>query len=88
MAKLFLAPEAAADMQGRPPRATDGRWTYDIFYAVGRERGILETSTTTLDLAIRTSRVIRRIDGSWHQLHHHGPFDDPQRLAAYQRAVR
>ncbi len=60
----------------------------DVFYAVGRERGLLETPTTTLDLAIRTSRVFRRIDGRWRQVHHHGSIDDPQLLDAYRRAVR
>lgn len=60
----------------------------DIFYAVGRERGVLETSAAKLDLAIRTSRVFRRIDGRWRQVHHHGSIDDPQLLDAYQRAVR
>ncbi len=60
----------------------------DMFYAVGRERGVLETSTTKLDLAIRTSRLFRKIGGRWRQVHHHGSIDDPQLLAAYQRAVR
>lgn len=60
----------------------------DAFYAVGRERGFLETPTARLDLAIRTSRVFRRIGGRWRQVHHHGSIDDAQLLDAYQRAVR
>jgi ketosteroid isomerase-like protein len=60
----------------------------DVFYAVGRERGLLETSAARLDLAIRTSRIFRRADERWRQVHHHGSVDDPQLLDAYQRAVR
>lgn len=59
----------------------------DVFYAVGRERGLFKTPAATLDLAIRTSRVFRRLDGRWRQVHHHGSIDDPQLLEAYQRAV-
>jgi ketosteroid isomerase-like protein len=59
----------------------------DVFYAVGRERGTLEGNNTRLDLAIRTSRIFRRVDGRWRQVHHHGSIDDPQLLAAYLKAV-
>lgn len=55
-----------------------------VFYAVGRERG----AAGTLTLAIRTTRVFRRCDGIWRQVHHHGSIDDPRLLAAYQLAVR
>lgn len=34
--------------------------------------------------AIRTSRLYRRIDGAWRQVHHHGSFEDPALLAAYR----
>jgi ketosteroid isomerase-like protein len=60
----------------------------DMFYAVGRERGTLERGSLRLEPAIRTSRLFRRIDGTWRQVHHHGSFDDPALLAAYQEAVR
>lgn len=61
----------------------------DVFLAVGRERGRLERPGLALDLAIRTSRVFRRADdGSWRQFHHHGSFENPELLAAYQDAVR
>jgi ketosteroid isomerase-like protein len=60
----------------------------DVFYAVGRERGTLEREGLRLEPAIRTSRLFRRIDGAWRQVHHHGSFDDPALLAAYQEAVR
>lgn len=59
----------------------------DVFYAVGRERGRVVTPGGALDLAIRTTRIFRRVDGSWRQVHHHGSIDDPQLLEAYQRAV-
>ena len=60
----------------------------DMFYAVGRERGVLERDDLRLEPAIRTSRLFRRIDGAWRQVHHHGSFDAPGLLAAYQEAVR
>jgi hypothetical protein len=59
----------------------------EVFYAVGRERGTLEDNGLKLNLAIRTSRVFRRIDDRWRQVHHHGSIDDPQLLRAYQDAV-
>jgi ketosteroid isomerase-like protein len=59
-----------------------------IFYAVGRERGRLESPRGALDLAIRTTRVFRHAGGRWRQVHHHGSMDDPALLEAYQRAVR
>jgi len=60
----------------------------DVFWAAGRERGTFTAGTTTLQLAVRTSRVFRMTDGRWHQVHHHGSIDDPKLLAAYQEAVR
>jgi ketosteroid isomerase-like protein len=60
----------------------------DVFYAVGRERGTCATGGCRLNLAIRTTRVFRRFDGIWRQVHHHGSIDDPQLLGAYRQAVR
>jgi ketosteroid isomerase-like protein len=60
----------------------------EIFYAVGRERGEYRAGGEALDMRIRTTRVFRRIDGKWQQVHHHGSIDDPELLAAYQQAVR
>lgn len=59
----------------------------DIFYAVGRERGSFRLGETEVQLAIRTSRIFRKIDGRWRQVHHHGSIDDPALLARYQAAV-
>jgi ketosteroid isomerase-like protein len=59
----------------------------EIFYVVGRERGEYKPGESVLKMAIRTSRVFRRIEGEWRQVHHHGSIDDPGLLAAYQRAV-
>jgi ketosteroid isomerase-like protein len=59
----------------------------DCFYAVGRERGHYRLGDTELALAIRTSRVYRKIEGRWKQVHHHGSIDDPDLLARYQSAV-
>jgi ketosteroid isomerase-like protein len=58
-----------------------------FFYAVGRERGHYRMGDTELALAIRTSRVYRKIEGCWQQVHHHGSIDDPLLLARYQAAV-
>lgn len=60
----------------------------DVFIAVGRERGKLFRDGSTLELAIRTSRIFRWTDSRWRQVHHHGSIDDPQLLARYQQAVR
>jgi len=59
----------------------------DIFYVVGRERGEYTGRDGALRLATRTSRVFRRIDGTWRQVHHHGSIEDPGLLTAYVRAV-
>jgi ketosteroid isomerase-like protein len=62
----------------------------DVFYAIGRERGRLESrleaKETRLNLNFRTSRIFRRIDSKWRQVHHHGSIEDPQLLFAYQSA--
>lgn len=61
--------------------------TPTMFYAVGRERGHFERAGERIALAVRTSRIFRRIGGFWRQVHHHGSIDDPVQLAQYQRAV-
>jgi len=61
--------------------------TENMFIAAGRERGRLETENETIDLNIRTSRVYRRQDNVWKQLHHHGSMDDPKLLAVYQNLI-
>jgi len=60
----------------------------EMAYAVGRERGRFRRGDTELALAIRTSRIFRRIDGRWRQVHHHGSIEDPELLQRYQSAVR
>ncbi|NTV12922.1 MAG: nuclear transport factor 2 family protein [Desulfobulbaceae bacterium] len=59
----------------------------EMFYAVGRERGSFVKDGLNLALAIRTSRIFRRIAGDWQQVHHHGSIEDPALLARYQQAV-
>lgn len=59
----------------------------DLFCAAGRERGTFEKNGVKLDLAIRTSRIYRLVDGQWRQVHHHGSIDNPELLAKYQAAV-
>jgi ketosteroid isomerase-like protein len=60
----------------------------EVFYVVGRERGQYAADEIVLDMAIRTRRVFRQINGEWRQVHHHGSIDDPELLATYQKAVR
>ena len=40
-----------------------------------------------IKLAIRTSRIYKRVDNGWKQVHHHGSIEDPQLLEQYQSAV-
>lgn len=60
----------------------------EMFYAVGRERGSFRVGGEEITLAIRTTRVFKKLDGRWRQVHHHGSIDDPKLLARYQSAVR
>ncbi len=61
--------------------------TPHMFYAVGRERGYFRFEDKEVKLGIRTSRIFRKIAGSWKQVHHHGSIEDPTLLAQYQAAV-
>lgn len=61
--------------------------TAEMFYAVGRERGYFRLGDDEITLAIRTSRIFRKIDNRWRQVHHHGSIEDPQLLSRYQSAV-
>lgn len=43
----------------------------EMFYAVGRERGYFRLGTEEITLAIRTSRIFRKMGDRWRQVHHH-----------------
>ena len=58
------------------------------FCAVGRERGSVTIGDKTLDLAIRTSRVYKLVEGEYKQVHHHGSIKNPKLLDAYQTLVK
>ena len=60
----------------------------DLFYVVGRERGEFQSDAVKLNLMIRTTRLYKRIDGEWKQIHHHGSIDDPDLLKKYQTLLR
>ena len=60
----------------------------DVFWAVGRERGTYRDGDAIKNLAIRTTRIFRLIDGRWRQVHHHGSIEDAMLLVDYQNAVR
>lgn len=60
----------------------------EVFIAIGRERGHMVSSTgQVLKLAIRTTRIFRRVESRWRQIHHHGSIDNSEMLARYQQAV-
>lgn len=59
-----------------------------LFYAVGRERGLLRGPHGELPLAIRTTRLFTRQGARWKQVHHHGSIDDPELLRRYQDLIR
>ncbi len=59
----------------------------DMFYAVGRERGEFSLCGSTIKLPVRTSKIFKRMDGTWKQVHHHGSIDDPDLFRRYQTAV-
>lgn len=61
--------------------------TAEMFYAVGRERGYFQLGSEKITLAIRTTRIFRKMGDRWRQIHHHGSIDDPQLLERYQTAV-
>ena len=61
--------------------------TEEMFYAVGRERGRFQIGDNRIALAIRTSRIFKKIEGQWRQVHHHGSIEDPDLLNRYQQAV-
>jgi len=58
------------------------------FVAIGRERGSVVINDKKLELAIRTSRVYKLINGTYKQIHHHGSIEDPALLKAYQDLVQ
>lgn len=58
------------------------------FCAIGRERGYVNAKGQKLDLAIRTSRVYKEVEGNYRQVHHHGSIEIPKLLEAYQSLVR
>jgi len=62
--------------------------TEDMFFATGRERGYFKTDEIEFELAIRTSRIFKKINGDWKQIQHHGSIDNPELLKTYQDLVR
>ena len=59
----------------------------EMFFAVGRERGRLETLQAISDFTFRTTRIFRFLDHHWRQVHHHGSLDDPALLDLYQLTI-
>lgn len=63
--------------------------TPDTAIFAGRERGEFKIGETTVNPAIRTTRVFLydSAAGRWAQAHHHGSIDDAALLDRYQKAV-
>ena len=61
--------------------------TAEMFYTVGRERGYFFAGESEVKLSIRTTRIFRKYNDHWKQVHHHGSIDDPQLLQQYQSAI-
>lgn len=62
--------------------------TVNMFFATGRERGYFKTEENSINLAIRTTRIFKKINGVWKQIHHHGSIDKPELLEKYQKALQ
>jgi SnoaL-like domain len=60
----------------------------EIFYALGREHGMLQGDNLALELKFRTSRLFRFTGHRWRQVHHHGSIENPELLLRYQAAIR
>jgi ketosteroid isomerase-like protein len=60
----------------------------DLFYAVGWERVHYAGQGKKLEFRVRVTRIFRREDDRWREIHHHESFEDPQQLAAYQAALK
>lgn len=58
------------------------------FCAIGRERGYVQVKDKKLELAIRTSRVYKLVEGKYKQIHHHGSIENPKLLAQYQNLMK
>jgi len=58
------------------------------FCAIGRERGYVQMDEKKLELAIRTSRVYKLVDGTYKQVHHHGSIERSELLKAYQEFLK
>lgn len=59
----------------------------NLFWAIGREKGLFKKGRRKVDLEIRTSRTFRYKKERWRQIHHHGSIENPKLLARYQRTV-
>ncbi len=59
-----------------------------VFYAVGREHGLVQGENLSLELKFRTSRLFRYSRGRWRQVHHHGSIENPEHLLRYQAAIQ
>lgn len=61
--------------------------TPEMFYTVGSEHAHFQQDDKQVKLEIRTTRVFKRIDGAWKQMHYHGSIDNPKLLENYQSAI-
>jgi len=63
-------------------------YTFDgIFIAIGREKGFYKRGSEEIELHIRTSRIFKKKEDDWLQIHHHGSVENAELLSRYQSAV-
>jgi len=58
-----------------------------LAYAVGRERGSFITEDLQVPVLIRTTRIFKKVNDQWRQVHHHGSIEDPDLLKSYKKAA-
>lgn len=62
--------------------------TADVAWFVGCERGYIRARGKETPFAIRATRVFRRIDARWRQVHSHGSIGDARLLERYHASLQ
>ena len=66
-----------------------GLYDFDEFCVVlGHEQGTFEKDGEKFSFRTRDTRILRRVNGKWLQVHHHGSFEDPKLLKQFQDAAK
>ncbi len=62
-------------------------WEQSEYIAMDNPLGGIKRGWNEIKLVIRTSRIFKRVERVWKQVHHHGSIDNPKLLEQYQSAV-